>query len=59
MLKAYIETFQKYKYLLENLIMRDIKVKYRRSVLGVAWSLLNPLLSGAGWSASEIPSVRS
>lgn len=44
MLKAYIETFQKYKYLLENLIMRDIKVKYRRSVLGVAWSLLNPLL---------------
>ena len=44
MLKPYLETFDKYKYLLENLIMRDIKVKYRRSVLGVAWSLLNPLL---------------
>ncbi len=43
MLKAYIETFDKYKYLLENLITRDIKVKYRRSVLGVLWSLLNPL----------------
>ncbi len=43
MLKAYIETFDKYKYLLENLIVRDIKVKYRRSVLGVLWSLLNPL----------------
>ncbi len=44
MLKPYIETFQKYKYLLQNLILRDIKVKYRRSVLGVLWSLLNPLL---------------
>ena len=44
MFRPYIETFNRYKYLLENLIMRDIKVKYRRSVLGVAWSLLNPLL---------------
>lgn len=44
MVKAYIETFNKYKYLLQNLISRDFKVKYRRSVLGVAWSLLNPIL---------------
>ncbi|MEG1060962.1 MAG: ABC transporter permease [Oscillospiraceae bacterium] len=44
MLQPYIETFHKYKYLLQNLIVRDIKVKYRRSILGVAWSLLNPLL---------------
>ena len=44
-LKAYIQTFSQYKYLLQNLISRDIKVKYRRSVLGVLWSLLNPLLT--------------
>lgn len=44
MVKAYIETFHKYKYLLQNLITRDFKVKYRRSVLGIFWSLLNPIL---------------
>lgn len=27
-----------------NLISRDIKVKYRRSALGLVWSILNPLL---------------
>lgn len=36
--------FKKYQYLLKNLISRDLKVKYRRSVLGLVWSVLNPLL---------------
>lgn len=31
-------------FLLEQLISRDFKVKYKRSVLGVLWSLLNPIL---------------
>ena len=44
MIKAYYETFSKYRYLLFNLISRDLKVKYRRSVLGFLWSLLNPIL---------------
>ena len=43
-LKAQIETFKRYKYLLINLIEKDIKLKYRRSVLGILWSVLNPLL---------------
>lgn len=35
------------RFLLKQLVMRDFKVKYKRSVLGVAWSLLYPLLTTA------------
>ena len=34
----------KYKPLLYELVVRDLKVKYRRSFLGYLWSLMNPLL---------------
>ena len=47
MLKAYAKDFWRYRYLLQNLIGRDFKLKYRRSVLGVVWSVLNPLLMNA------------
>lgn len=30
--------------LLRELVVRDLKLRYKRSVLGIAWSLLNPLL---------------
>ena len=30
--------------LMQELVKRDLKVKYRRSILGYLWSLLNPLL---------------
>jgi len=40
----YSSNFLKYKGLLKELVVRDLKTKYRRSVLGFLWSLLNPLL---------------
>lgn len=43
-LKVKIDVFIKYRNLLENLVSRDIKVRYRRSVLGMIWTVLNPLL---------------
>ena len=38
-----ITNFYKYKSLLSELVQRDIKIKYRRSVLGILWSFLDPL----------------
>ena len=37
-------SFSKYRPLIRELVTRDLKVKYRRSVLGYVWSILNPLL---------------
>lgn len=39
----YIQNFLKFRPLLNELVARDIKIKYRRSVLGVLWTILNPL----------------
>lgn len=40
-----ISAFQRYGYLMRQLVARDFKTKYKRSVLGVLWSFLNPLLT--------------
>ncbi len=42
--KKDILAMKRYKYLLFDLVTKDIKTKYRRSVLGILWSVLNPLL---------------
>ena len=34
----------RYRYLIINLVKRDLKVRYKRSVLGFIWVMLNPLL---------------
>ena len=44
MIQKIIYNFKKYKFLLQQLISRDFKVKYKRSALGILWSLLYPLL---------------
>lgn len=36
---------EKYRFLIRQLVGRDFKTKYKRSVLGVFWSFLNPLLT--------------
>lgn len=46
--RAYIRekigAFQRFTPLLRELVVRDIKVRYRHSVLGLVWTVLNPLL---------------
>lgn len=42
-LSTYIQNFLRFRPLLNELVARDVKIKYRRSVLGVLWTLLNPL----------------
>ena len=35
----------RYRQLLRSLVVRNLKVKYQRSVLGFLWTLLNPLMT--------------
>ena len=38
-----IQELKHYRYLLKQLVRRDIVARYKRSFLGVAWTMLNPL----------------
>lgn len=40
-----VKNFKKYKYLLFELTKKNIKLKYRRSYLGILWTLLEPILT--------------
>lgn len=42
-----IGSMKKYSFLLGQLVARDFKTRYKRSVLGVLWSMLSPLLTMA------------
>lgn len=39
-----VKQFAQFNELLKQLILRDVKLKYRRSYLGYLWSILNPLM---------------
>ncbi len=41
----FLSDFVKYRYLLSEIVRRNIKVQYRDSVLGIFWTLLQPLLT--------------
>ena len=43
--KNFFTDLKKYAPLLVNLAGKDFKLKYRRSILGVLWSILNPLFT--------------
>lgn len=40
---SYLHTVWEYRFFWFSLVRQDIRTRYRRSVLGVVWSLLNPL----------------
>lgn len=40
-----IEKLKKHQFLFEELVKRDFKKKYKRTVLGMVWSVLSPLLT--------------
>lgn len=44
-MKNILYSIKKYKFLLFQLVSRDFKVKYKRSALGILWSLLYPVLT--------------
>lgn len=39
-----VDIIDKYRFLMRQLVSRDFKIKYKRSVLGALWSFINPLL---------------
>lgn len=44
-MKAFITEFHRYRSLFVELVRKGIKLKYRRSYLGILWSLIEPLLT--------------
>ncbi len=41
----YLKNFYKYRFLLYEIVRKNIKLQYRNSVLGIFWTFLQPLLT--------------
>ena len=39
-----LQELWQYRELIRNLVIRDLKARYKNSILGIAWSWINPLL---------------
>lgn len=44
-MRQLINNFHKYRFLLGQLVKKNIKLRYRRSYLGILWTLIEPLLT--------------
>ncbi|WP_026835550.1 ABC transporter permease [Eubacterium xylanophilum] len=44
-MSSILKNFNKYRYLLGELAKKNIKLRYRRSYLGILWTLIEPLLT--------------
>ncbi len=44
LVRAPIQELVQFKELIRNTVVRDIKVRYKRSVLGIAWTIIAPLM---------------
>ena len=42
-IKAQLMRLKNYQFLFEELVKRDFKKKYKRTILGMLWSVLSPL----------------
>ena len=43
-MRAQVMTVLRYRLLIQSLVSRELKARYRGSVLGFFWSFVNPLL---------------
>jgi ABC-2 type transport system permease protein len=50
---------RQYRHLLRNLVLKDLKLKYRGSVVGFLWSLANPLLMAVVYTVAFTKIMRS
>ncbi len=44
-MNEFVSNLKKHQFLFEELVKRDFKQKYKRTVLGMGWSVLSPLLT--------------
>jgi len=51
-LRRTLSGFRRYRHLLRNLVLKDLKLKYRGSVVGFLWSLANPVLMGVVYTVA-------
>ena len=44
-IKGFFKNFWKYRFLLQEIVRKNVKLQYRNSVLGIFWTFLQPLLT--------------